>query len=44
MARMTTQGGITINGKFYAKGDAIPWYIIYPFFMVHMGALGCPVL
>jgi len=40
MARMTTQGAITINGKSYAKGDAIPWFIVYPFFLVHMGGFG----
>jgi len=34
------QGSITINGRRYEKGDTVPWYAIYPFFMVHMGAFG----
>ena len=40
-ARMELQSSLTINGKRYEKGDQIPWYFIYPFFMVHMGRLGC---
>jgi len=37
---MELQSSLTINGKRYEKGDQIPWYFIYPFFMVHMGAFG----
>ena len=31
---------ITINGKKYRAGDTMPWYFIYPFFLLHMGAFG----
>jgi hypothetical protein len=34
------QGSITINGRKYEKGDSVPWYAIYPFFLVHMGMFG----
>jgi len=34
------QGAITINGKKYEKGDEIPWYGIYPFFLLHMAMFG----
>lgn len=37
---MELQGSITINGKAYEKGDWIPWYWVYPFFLVHMGMFG----
>ncbi len=37
---MRLQGEITINGKKYAKGSEVPWYTIYPFFLVHMLAFG----
>ncbi len=37
---MKLQGEITVNGKKYAKGSEVPWYTIYPFFMVHMLAFG----
>jgi hypothetical protein len=37
---MKMQGEITINGKKYAKGGDVPWYMIYPFFMVHMLMFG----
>jgi len=37
---MKLQGAITINGKSYKKGDHIPWVMVYPFFMVHVGAFG----
>lgn len=37
---MELEGGITINGKEYKKGDTIPWYSVYPFFIVHMGMFG----
>jgi hypothetical protein len=34
------QGSITINGRHYQKGDRIPWYSVYPFFLVHMAMFG----
>ncbi|NKI34762.1 hypothetical protein HFP89_06245 [Wenzhouxiangella sp. XN79A] len=37
---MELQGSITINGKKYEKGDTVPWYTIYPFFLLHVGAFG----
>jgi hypothetical protein len=37
---MELQGTITINGKEYRKGDQVPWYAIYPFFLFHMAAFG----
>lgn len=37
---MELQGSITINGRKFEKGDFIPWYKVYPFFLVHMGAFG----
>lgn len=29
-----------INGKLHKKGSVIPWYSIYPFFLVHMLIFG----
>ena len=37
---MELQGSITINGKKFDKGDFIPWYKVYPFFLLHMGMFG----
>ena len=37
---MKLHGPITINEKPYAKGAEIPWYFIYPFFLIHMLAFG----
>lgn len=37
---MKLRSGMTINNKFYPKGSSIPWYMIYPFFMVHMLMFG----
>lgn len=34
---------LTINGKSYRKGQSVPWFKIYPFFMVHMLIFGLPV-
>jgi hypothetical protein len=31
---------LRINGKCYAKGADIPWYQIYPFFLLHMLMFG----
>ena len=37
---MKLHSEITINNKLYSKGSDIPWYMIYPFFMVHMLMFG----
>ncbi|MEN1729259.1 MAG: hypothetical protein AAGJ52_12545 [Pseudomonadota bacterium] len=37
---MKLHSELTINGKTYQKGDTVPWYTVYPFFLVHMGAFG----
>jgi hypothetical protein len=37
---MKLQGAISIGGRSYAAGDDIPWYKIYPFFLVHMLVFG----
>ncbi|MDX1570268.1 MAG: hypothetical protein R3200_07265 [Xanthomonadales bacterium] len=37
---MKLSGDITINGKLYKKGAEIPWYWIYPFFLIHMAGFG----
>jgi len=37
---MKLPSDITINGKLYAKGSELPWYKIYPFFLIHMLAFG----
>lgn len=37
---MKLQGEITVNGQKYAKGTEIPWFKIYPFFLVHMLMFG----
>ena len=37
---MELHGNIRINGKKYRKGDHIPWYSVYPFFLLHMGLFG----
>lgn len=31
---------IRINKRTYAKGAEVPWYVIYPFFLVHMLMFG----
>lgn len=31
---------LSINGKHYARGSHVPWYGIYPFFLVHMLMFG----
>lgn len=36
----TAHSDITINGKVYKKGSEIPWFMIYPFFLIHMLAFG----
>ncbi len=37
---MKLQAELTVNGKKYAKGSEVPWYTIYPFFLVHMLVFG----
>jgi hypothetical protein len=37
---MKLHGQITINGRLYAKGAEVPWFKIYPFFLLHMLAFG----
>jgi uncharacterized membrane protein YwaF len=37
---MKLHGQITINGRIYAKGTEVPWFKIYPFFMLHMLVFG----
>ncbi len=37
---MKLHGDITINGKRYEKGSDVPWYMIYPFFLIHMFMFG----
>jgi len=37
---MKLQAELTINGRKYAKGREVPWYAIYPFFLVHMLVFG----
>ena len=37
---MKLQGRFSIGGKTYAEGTEIPWYKVYPFFLVHMLVFG----
>lgn len=37
---MKIRGGIRINGQQYEAGAEIPWYRVYPFFLVHMLMFG----
>jgi len=37
---MKLHGSITVNGRSYAQGAEIPWYQIYPFFLLHMAMFG----
>jgi len=37
---MKLKSNIKINKRTYAKGTDISWYVIYPFFLVHMLAFG----
>ena len=37
---MKLRGTIRISGKTYAKGTEVPWYRVYPFFLVHMLLFG----
>ena len=37
---MKLEGNITINNRTNAKGTDVSWYMIYPFFLVHMLMFG----
>lgn len=37
---MRLQGNITINGRIYPQGTDIPWFRVYPFFLIHMLVFG----
>lgn len=37
---MKLHSDLTINGKKYPAGSYIPWYIVYPFFLIHMLLFG----
>lgn len=37
---MKLHGKISMNGRTYAKGAEVPWYKVYPFFLIHMLAFG----
>ena len=37
---MKLNSDMTINNKVYPKGTDLPWYSIYPFFLVHMLMFG----
>ena len=37
---MKLKGAMSIGGKQYKKGETLPWKMVYPFFMVHMGMFG----
>lgn len=37
---MKVHSEITINGKSYPKNSQLAWYMVYPFFLVHMLAFG----
>jgi hypothetical protein len=37
---MKLHAPITVNGREYAKGSNVPWFVIYPFFGLHMLVFG----
>ena len=37
---MKLRSDFTINGKLHPKGTQVPWYSIYPFFLLHMLIFG----
>jgi hypothetical protein len=37
---MKLHSDLTINGKLHPKGSDVPWYTIYPFFLLHMLMFG----
>lgn len=38
--KITANSTIRINGRTFSKSDTLPWKMIYPFFLVHMGIFG----
>ena len=40
IGHMRLRSDLKINGKIHRKGTSIPWYSIYPFFLVHMLMFG----
>ena len=37
---MKLHGSMRINGRNCRKGDEIPWYVVYPLFIIHMLMFG----
>lgn len=37
---MKLRANMTVNGRLYQKGEEIPWYAVYPFFLFHMLMFG----
>ena len=37
---MKLHSAIKINGRDYQAGDEVPWYSVYPFFLLHMMMFG----
>lgn len=37
---MKLHSGMTMGNHYYCKGDDIPWYKVYPFFLIHMLGFG----
>jgi len=37
---MQLHGNITINGRKYHKGEQVPWYSVYPLFLIHIAVFG----
>lgn len=37
---MKLHAELTISGRKYEKGTEVPWYFIYPFFLIHMLVFG----
>ena len=37
---MKLNSGFKMNGTYYEAGSEVPWYKIYPFFLIHMLMFG----
>lgn len=37
---MKLKSDMTVNGKLYRAGEPVPKFVIYPFFLLHMGVFG----
>jgi hypothetical protein len=37
---MKLHSSMTINGRAYSRGDEVPGYFVYPFFLIHMLGFG----